>query len=234
MEITNLKGTSIDNHSGNESCLLSVGPPPDLNALLPSPPTRFASLIPLQIRPSSIESCTLKIIPNVPDKKKKKIHHSSNSEADSCDTVTSEPESKQTKKAITKTSSSSATKSSVPINNTSGQRFTFSVTTPATLRASSNNESARKNEKIETVQLYPDHSHPANYLLEKSHNNAATKTDITPALSPTNHSSNDSVTSGSSDEDDKIITTDNNVEEFNDIFLDTSGDFDFYDLLAMI
>lgn len=192
---------------------MSVGPPPDLKAFLPSPPPKFASLIPLQIRPSSVEG-TLKIIPNTsPEKKRKKPDHHEESD----DTTSKKPEAKNT---VPKKSNSVSGKAAP---NTSGQQFTFSITTPATLRATSNNESARKSEQIEAVQLYPDHSHPANYLLEKNHRR--TKTDITPALSPTNFNSNDSVISSSSDEEDK--TTNNKAKEFSDVLLDIADDFDF-------
>lgn len=184
--------------------------------MLPSSPPKIASLLPLQIRPASVEHCTLRIIPNSPDKKKKKVHHESTSEN------VQNTASKKSKKVITKKTSPPSTKSSPP-NSTSSQQFTFAITTPATLRASSNSESARKNEQIQAVQLYPNHSHPANYLLEK---NYKTKTDVTPALSPTNYSSNDSVISSSSDEEEK--TADKKTQEFTDIMLlDTSGNFDF-------
>ncbi|KAI7894818.1 uncharacterized protein EV154DRAFT_599647 [Mucor mucedo] len=212
LEISNLKGTTIDNRS--ESCLLSVGPPPDLKAFLPSPPPKFSSLIPLQIRPSSVEG-TLKIIPNAsPEKKRKKPDH----HEESSNTATKKTEAKKT---LSRKSNSASSKPAP--SNASSQQFTFSITTPATLRATSNNESARKSEQIEAVQLYPDHSHPANYLLERNHRRP--KTDMTPALSPTNFSSNDSVISSSSEEDDK--TSHNKTKEFTDVLLDIVDDFDF-------
>ncbi|KAL9545503.1 hypothetical protein MBANPS3_007112 [Mucor bainieri] len=76
--------------------------------------------------------------------------------------------------------------------DSTSQRFTFAITTPATLRADSNNDLARKNTQVEAVQLYPGHSHPANCMFDNNkqtdhmpHVTHSTHSAIiTPALSP--------------------------------------------------
>lgn len=129
-------------------------------------------------------------------------------------------------------------------NNDENQEFTFAITTPDTLRAHNENNSFKRNEVIQAVQLYPDHSHPANSLLEKMPSVPIEENTV--VLSPvqmytSSISSCDSVISSGGDEDsnneDKKsekynVDQDNLVftEELHDMlkpFFDSSSN-DFY------
>jgi hypothetical protein len=81
-------------------------------------------------------------------------------------------------------------------NVDSNQQFTFSISTPDTLRASVNNTNSQNCETIQMVPLYPDHSHPANQHFENKAKSVGT---ITPILSPVTASSPVSVASCRSD-----------------------------------
>lgn len=169
-------------------------------------------LKPLQVRPSIISESSPSLIPStsVPKKQKKR-------------NVTANPNS--TNKTGTKRAKKNNKKSSSPSpTDDSCQQIKFSITTPATLRENTFNELARKNEIIPAVQLYPDHQHPANNLRGI---NLTTMTHLnnTPTLSPTpNYSSSDSVTSISSDIEEKSNNTREASQDFDDIlklFLNT-------------
>ncbi|GAA5815300.1 hypothetical protein MFLAVUS_008806 [Mucor flavus] len=153
-------------------------------------PCTTMSFKPLQIRPSFIsESST---IPNI--HKKLKRHHTTMKESDTADSE------KNRKKS-----------------SSSCQQIKFSISTPATLRADSYNESARKSAYIPAVQLYPDHKHPANYMIGRE-KTSTPHLSVTPMLSPTTkYNSSCSVTSTSSDEDEKNTAASGNDQEFGNI-----------------
>lgn len=225
-EIGSLKGLPDGNN--NKSWSSSIPPPPLHHVFQPTPPTHFTSLTTLQIRPAPIASKPRKIVPKIaPEQKKQKKHHVKSP-------IVNEIESKQQSTANTskntQCASGSTAGSASHNDNTSGQRITFSITTPDSLRASSKDELLRKSEQIQTVQLYPDHSHPANCLLEA--NNKQQQAINTPALSPqyTSSVASSVVSSCAEEEEEKRSMINGEDQEFKDIlkpFLDTRGNFDF-------
>jgi hypothetical protein len=231
LELGSLKGIPVGHLDDNKSWLSSIGPPPTMNSFHPAPAPHL-SLAPLQIRPAPIASKPRKIVPNIaPEpKKQKKQHIKSNTEEIEIKQQSTDASNKKTScssPSVTSSSNPTATTTHTD-NNSHGQQFTFSITTPDILRASSNNELIRKNEQIQAVQLYPDHSHPANCLLENKKQKQAT----TPVLSPQYTSSIVRSVTSFCDEDevDKNLIPSNENQEFNDIlkpFLDTRGNFDF-------
>lgn len=223
-ELGNFKGAPLGS-SGNKSLLTSLGPPPNLNYLQTVPPLP-QSHAPLQIRPSPVViNKPRKIVPHVPEQiKKPKDHHKSDSDLEN-----------DKKMSLPSPSPTTTTDNQNANENSCGQQFTFSITTPATLRASSNSELVRKNEQIQVVQLYPDHSHPANCLLENK-KEPVQKQASPPFLSPlTQYNPCDmagSVASFSSSSDEEEKTA-RNEKEFNDMLqplLDHPEDFDFSNL----
>lgn len=218
-ELGHFKGAPLGS-SVNKSLLSSLGPPPNLNYLQTAAPYP-QSHAPLQIRPSPVAAHKpRKIVPHVPEQTKKpKNHHKSDFDSENGHGKTSLPSPSPT----------TVTESKNPAENSCGQQFTFSISTPATLRASSNNELVRKNEQIQVVQLYPDHSHPANCLLENKKEPIQKQTSI-PFLSqynPGNVAGSVASLSSFSDEEEKTVR---NEKEFNDMLqplLDSSENFDF-------
>lgn len=171
------------------SWLANIGPSIPLPVINSFPPTPLA---PLRIHPS---------IPSTYHETNRKINTSATSIPDA------KPVEQQKPVALTSfvndTSKQAAPKPSkitklntAPTKKTkrsdTNQRFTFAITTPATLRADSNNDLARKNTQIEAVQLYPGHSLPGNCMFDnnkqRDHMSNVTRsahpTIITPALSP--------------------------------------------------
>lgn len=220
-ELGNFKGAPLGS-SGNKSLLTSLGPLPNLNYLQAVPPLP-QSHAPIQIRPSTaVMNKPRKIVPHDPEQiKKPKNHHKSDSDLENDKTSLPSP--------------TMTTDSKNANENSCGQQFTFSITTPATLRASSNNELVRKNEQIQVVQLYPDHSHPANCLLENKKEPVQKQT--SPPFSspltqynPGNMAVSVASFSSSSDEEEKTVR---NEKEFNDMLqplLNHPEDFDFSNL----
>ncbi|GAA5800430.1 hypothetical protein HPULCUR_005860 [Helicostylum pulchrum] len=175
----------------------------NVNSLYTSPCTT-TTFKPLLIRPSFISesSISLASTPNN-HKKQKKCHITMN------ESGTTDPEKNRKKPS------------------SSCQQIKFSISTPATLRADSYNESVRKSEHIPAVQLYPDHKHPANYMIGSREQNGTPHLNVSPTLSPTtNYYSSCSVTSTSSDEDEKNTATGGNDQEFGDILESFLGTHD--------
>lgn len=155
-----------------------------------NPPCTTTTFKPLQIRPSFISESSTSLSSSPNNHKKLKKHHTTINKSDTTDSE------KNRKKS-----------------SSSCQQIKFSISTPATLRADSYNESVRKSAYIPAVQLYPDHKHPANYMIGRE-KNSTPHLSVTPTLS---HNSSCSVTSTSSDEDEKNTTTSGNDQEFGDI-----------------
>lgn len=216
-ELGQFKGASL-----GSSLLSSLGPPPNLNYLQTAAPYP-QSHAPLQILPSPVAiNKPRKIVPHVREQTKKpKIHRKSDSES----------ESDQRKTSLPSPSPTTITESKKSAQNSCGQQFTFSISTPATLRASSNNDFIRKNEQIQAVQLYADHSHPANCLLENKKEPTQEQasnpfSSLFTQYNPGTVASSVASFSSSSDEDEK---TEKNEKEFDDMLqplLDSPENFD--------
>lgn len=208
-QLCNSVGIQVENTFENKSWPSAANSSSNVNSLYTSPCT--TTFKPLQIRPSVISESSTSLASGSNIRKKQKKHHKI---INKCSTVQSEKNRKN---------------GSSP--SVSCQQIQFSISTPATLRADSYNESVRKSEHIPAVQLYPDHKHPANYMIGRKQNDTP-HLNITPTLSPAiNYNSSCSVTSASSDEDEKNAVTKGNDQEFGDIlksFLDTHDNISSY------
>lgn len=220
LEINALKGAPAD-YMGNadiprmekkypgQSWLANIGPSIPLPVINSFPPTPLA---PLRIHPSlpstyHESSSKLKTsATSTPVEKKQKTSTELQKPVALASFVDNSKQVAPKPSKITKSSTSLTKRAKKSAADPASQRFTFAITTPATLRADSNNDLARKNTQIEAVQLYPGHSHPANCMLD---NNKQTdhmpnvtqsthSTIITPALSPHYTSSVASSCSGQS------------------------------------
>ncbi|KAL7319583.1 DNA-binding transcription factor yap1 [Mucor circinelloides] len=215
LEINTLKGAPADFATNpdiplmqkkypSQSWLANIGPSIPLPVINSFPPTPLA---PLKIHPS---------LPST--------YHENNSKLKK--TISIMPEEKKQKKPAEQqkpvvlesfvNNSKQAALKQLKINkpskklrrldaDTTSQQFTFAITTPATLRADSNNDLARKNAQIESVQLYPGHSHPANCMFVNNKQTEhmpnvthSTNSTTTPVLSPRYTSSVASSCSGNS------------------------------------
>ncbi|KAI8887850.1 hypothetical protein K501DRAFT_211287 [Backusella circina FSU 941] len=179
-----LKGISVDMVDMPEMPLKSTAAhrhwlPP--SSLQQPPLSSLPTLAPIQIRPSpSTANSPSHPVPILPQQKKAKIS----------------PKNELPAKKKTTSLSNTATKGQ---NVDSSQQFTFSISTPATLRASANTQSSQTTEQIQMVPLYPDHSHPANQHFESKPAQPTSVGTITPILSPVTASSPVSVASYRSD-----------------------------------
>lgn len=222
LEVNALKGTPLDlivnanislmqKKLPNQSWLANIGPSiplPDINSFPPTP------LAPLKIHSSRPETYNnddnkpKKVAPiTMPEEKKQKKQAAQQKTIKPSSFVNGSKIDLQHSK-INKINDMPTKKSMKPSTENDNQQFTFAITTPATLRAHSNNNLARKNTQIEAVQLYPDHSHPANSMFDKKnqnnklpdHTQDVTHSIIstTPALSPHYTSSVASSCSGNS------------------------------------
>ncbi|KAG2228828.1 hypothetical protein INT48_007079, partial [Thamnidium elegans] len=179
-QLCNSVGIQIE----NKSWFSTANSSSNVNSLCTSP-CATTTFKPLQICPSFISENSTSLASSPNNQKKQKRRHTTTNESS-----TTHYENNKKKASI------------------SCQQIKFAISTPATLQADSYNESVRKSEQIPAVQLYPDHKHPANYMIGRKQN-------ITPMLSPTiNYNSSSSVTSASSDEDEKNTVTGGNDQEF--------------------
>jgi hypothetical protein len=166
LENNALRGDTSDASMPGPSWLATVGPPVSLPLINAFPPTPLA---PLKIRPALpiLENKPKKTVSDKPTKKKK--YQQLIKEMDKSE---KQIDAKFPEENTVQDNSMSST---IPIpssvmytTETPSQQFTFSITTPATLRASSDSEHLCKKEQVQAVPLYPDHSHPANCLLAQS------------------------------------------------------------------
>lgn len=246
-----------DKKMPGQSWLATIGPPVPLPVVNSFPPTPLA---PLQIRPAppvaeNKPKKIISVVPEKPTKKKKKLpkvgpdantekqiyaKHSKENDNVTISDTTAVPCSKSI------TISNTTTETNIK-TETSNQQFTFSITTPATLQATSDSELLRKKEPVQAVPLYPDHSHPANCSLAKNEqkqqqdDHTSNGTSSTPMLSPmVNYSSSiaSSCCSNSvrgEEEEDRDISlakssdstcTKSNQHEFDDLLLFDDDDND--------
>lgn len=222
LEINALKGTPLNMIADadvplmqkklpNQSWLANIGPSiplPDINSFPPTP------LAPLKIHSSRPEtynnddSKPKKVAPIAMPEEKKRKKQAVQQKLMTLSSFVSGNKVDLRHSKINKTNDLPTKKSMKPSTENDNQQFTFAITTPATLRAYSNNNLARKNTQIEAVQLYPDHSHPANNMFDKKNQNnklpdhmpdvTHSTTSNTPILSPHYTSSVASSCSGNS------------------------------------
>jgi hypothetical protein len=222
LEINALKGTPLDLITNanvplmqkklpNQSWLANIGPSiplPDINSFPPTP------LAPLKIHSSRLETYNndgnkpKKVIPIAMPEEKKQKKQVVQQKAIKLSSFVNGNKIDLQRSKINKTNDILTKKSMKSSTENDNQQFTFAITTPATLRAHSSNNLARKNTQIEAVQLYPDHSHPANSMFDKKNQNnkqpyhmsdvTHSTTSITPVLSPHHTSSTASSCSGNS------------------------------------
>ncbi|GAN10402.1 hypothetical protein MAM1_0351d09943 [Mucor ambiguus] len=220
LEINALKGASVDfmananiprmeKRCPGQSWLANIGPIIPLHVINSFPPTPLAPLRIHPSLPSTYHESKIKLkasTTSISEEKKQKKPAEQQMPVALASFVDNSKQVALKPSKITKPNSTPTKRMRISDTESTNQRFTFAITTPATLRADSSNDLARKNTQIEAVQLYPGHSHPANCMFDNNKQtdhmpnvtHSTHSTLITPALSPHYPSSVASSCSGAS------------------------------------
>ncbi|KAK4516219.1 Mannan polymerase II complex anp1 subunit [Mucor velutinosus] len=218
LEINALKGVPFDFTTNSDiprmekkcpsqSWLANIGPSIPLSVINSFPPTPLAPLRIHPSHPSNYQGNNSKAsATSMPEEKNQKEPTEQQKLVALANFADKSKQMALRPSKIIKSSTASTKRTKKSHADTASQRFTFAITTPATLRADSNSDFARKNTQIEAVQLYPGHSHPANCMLDNNKQtdhmpyvtHSTHSTNITPVLSPHYISSVASSCSGNS------------------------------------